>query len=62
MRKIKTVKGYISYLKKVANLPISTLKGYDLLRPDQQIILGAISAEIDNNIGEYLEQKKQDSK
>jgi hypothetical protein len=61
MKKPKTIKGYLSYLRRVAHLGVSGLKGYDKLTQEQQVTLGSISADIDNTVGEFedlLEKEK----
>lgn len=54
MKRPKTIKGYLALalMKRVANIPITDLKGYDELDEKQRVELGAISADIDNNVGE----------
>lgn len=53
MKNPKTIKGYISLCKRVANIPVSQLKGYEKLSDSEKILFGCISAEIDNVVGEF---------
>jgi hypothetical protein len=55
MSEIKTIKGYISTLKKVDGVIISCLKGYDELPEERKNTLHTLDAEISNFLGELGE-------
>jgi len=53
MRQPKTIKGYLSFVQKVADLPVYCLNGYDDLSREQKTNLASISGELANAISEY---------
>lgn len=59
MKEPTTIRGYLNMMRRVANVQTHHLKGYDKLTKEEQITLGAISADIDNNVGE-LENMLED--
>lgn len=48
----RTVKGYLKFLKKVSNISIFGLKGYDELSEPMKVLYGESTAGISNDIGE----------
>lgn len=57
----KTVKGYISMMRRVEKMPVHSLKGYDKLSRESQLLLSSICAGIGNDLGE-LDEKLLDEK
>ena len=48
----KTIKGYISLIRKIELIDPKSLKGFDLLPKDEQEIIGILDADISNQINE----------
>lgn len=61
MKSPTTLKGYLALIKRVANIQLYVLKGYDKLSQQQKIDLGSISAEMDN-IRDELETQLENEK
>ncbi len=49
----KTVKGYLSAVRKLEKNTIMCLKGYDKLTKSQQYELGYLSASISNTLSDF---------
>jgi hypothetical protein len=60
MKAPKTVSGYLSLLRQIANIQTHNLKGYDELTKDQKMSLGSISADIDNDLVEFEDDVRKD--
>ena len=52
---IKTVKGFISAVKRLEKNTTMCLKGYDNLSKEQQLLLGEMCASLGNLLGEFDE-------
>ena len=50
MREPATIKGYMSLIRLIQDIPVSTLKGFDDLTEEQQEALLTMTADVDNNI------------
>lgn len=53
MKKPKTIKGYLSYLKKVISINVVFLKGYEELSDSEKLVIGSILADIENGVSEF---------
>lgn len=63
MRKeIKTVKGYLSAVRRLEKNTTMHLKGYDNLDEKQQLILGCICASLGNLLGEFDDEEVKNEK
>ena len=54
---MKTVKGFISAVKKLESNTTMCLKGYDELSTEQQLLLGEMCASLGNLLGDFEEAK-----
>lgn len=50
---VKTIKGYISILKRIEKIILTDLKNYDKLSEKQKEIIRFLSGEISNFLGEF---------
>ncbi len=53
MSEIKTVRGYINAVRRLSNNTTMYLKDFDKLNKNKKEILGVISAELSNLLGEF---------
>lgn len=53
MKQPKTIKGYLSILRKLESTGHTTLRDYDKLNPEQKQLIGFMSGEIGNILGEF---------
>ena len=56
VKRIKTVNGYLNAVKRIEKNNVMSLKGYDSLTAKHQELLGVLSAEISNVLGEIKEE------
>ena len=53
MKKIKTVNGFISAVKRLESNTTMNLKGFDKLPKEQQLLLGEMCASLGNLLGDF---------
>ena len=56
MKQIKTVKGFISAVKRLESNTTMDLKGFDKLPKEQQSLLGEICASLGNLLGDFEDE------
>lgn len=55
MRRLKTIRGYLTLIKRVEQITPSCLKGFDNLDEETQELIKAMDANISNDINEILD-------
>ncbi len=52
MTKPKTINGFINQIKKLEATPLNDLKGFDKLSDEHKYLIGVLTAEMSNCLGE----------